>query len=636
MHDTGGSGPLATFFATAIAIAVAAACSADAPGGSPAGGGGRAGGLAHGGAGGTGAGSNVGGQNEGAGGEGAAGTGGGSTSAGGSEPFEIDASMPNNFFDNVTFLFDGPVASQMGVDTSAFEPWRVAVVRGSVHDEDGQPFEDVYVSIKDHPEHGYTQSTSDGVFDLVVNGGGVLTVRFERDGYLPVDRTFSGAMDHSVIVSATDHVMFGVEVTGQQLCVRGSDDLFGWKKACPGEQILSVDDGFYNVTACIVSQFDDDRVTLSLMSRPWALLLVAVAACAKAPEPPSAPKETSSAAASASTSTPDGASEVPPRLRATLHKQAVHDRNFHEHRVLYTWTTKEQLPVLQKNRRLLFRSVSPASGPAMFDQLLTAGDDDDGLLRTEALKYRRFAWPNPWATLLGWEGERYGDVLIRVELRRDAFIGRFDAQGNAEPTTGEQQAADRWRFVDADGKVVSRAQVHAAPERLGAVYHIVQGARGADGTGAFREYVLCNESMIARWEIATDAVTNRIAHDRSMVKQLATYLPTAPGNWEAANLAAWRKSLIDRAWRTPPDAGIRELYGAAVALANDRYVLSPKSMAALSSELEGVVAHSAPLAHDVTVTYGAPLPGALRPAAPPRPPAPRPPCRPTGSFPCHR
>jgi len=83
---------------------------------------------------------------------------------------------------------------------------------------------------------------------------GAVGVRFPaRDYWLH----FSAAMDHSVIVSATDHVLFGVEVTGQQLCVRGSDDLFCWDRACPGEQILSVEDGTYNVTACIVSQFED-------------------------------------------------------------------------------------------------------------------------------------------------------------------------------------------------------------------------------------------------------------------------------------------------------------------------------------------------------------------------------------------
>ncbi len=73
---------------------------------------------------------------------------------------------------------------------------------------------------------------------------------------------FSSTMDHAVIQRASDHVRLGVEVTQGQLCVRGSDDLFSWTTRCPGEQIVSIADGYYALTACVV--LDDMAETVRI------------------------------------------------------------------------------------------------------------------------------------------------------------------------------------------------------------------------------------------------------------------------------------------------------------------------------------------------------------------------------------
>ncbi|MDP8929711.1 MAG: hypothetical protein M3O70_14340 [Actinomycetota bacterium] len=46
----------------------------------------------------------------------------------------------------------------------------------------------VRVTILDHPELGSTKTTSDGAFDVAVNGGGIVTVEYEKDGFLPAQR----------------------------------------------------------------------------------------------------------------------------------------------------------------------------------------------------------------------------------------------------------------------------------------------------------------------------------------------------------------------------------------------------------------------------------------------------------------
>ena len=78
---------------------------------------------------------------------------------------------------------------------------------------------------------------------------GAIALRFPtQDHWLHLSAT----MDQSVIARASDHVRLGVEVWDHQLCVRGGDDLFSWQRACPDEQLITLDNGLYNVTACMV------------------------------------------------------------------------------------------------------------------------------------------------------------------------------------------------------------------------------------------------------------------------------------------------------------------------------------------------------------------------------------------------
>ncbi len=79
---------------------------------------------------------------------------------------------------------------------------------------------------------------------------------------------FSTTMDHSVIARASDHVRLGIQVADQQLCVRGSDDLHGWRRECPNEQLVTVEDGIYDVTACMVPYNGDGPLRIYLHLAP--------------------------------------------------------------------------------------------------------------------------------------------------------------------------------------------------------------------------------------------------------------------------------------------------------------------------------------------------------------------------------
>lgn len=101
-------------------------------------------------------------------------------------PFEPGASP--SFSDAVSFLYTGPNAIQQGVFPGTIDELRAGVVRGRVLDSSGNPLPAVHVTVADHPELGQTLSRLDGRFDLVVNAGGDLTLRYVRSGFISAER----------------------------------------------------------------------------------------------------------------------------------------------------------------------------------------------------------------------------------------------------------------------------------------------------------------------------------------------------------------------------------------------------------------------------------------------------------------
>lgn len=105
----------------------------------------------------------------------------------------LDTTLATDIAASTAFLYSGPVPIQSGVAPGTIEPRRVAVLRGRVLDATGLPLAGVQVSIHSHPEYGQTLSREDGMFDLAVNGGGVLTVSYAKTGLLPVQRKVAPA-----------------------------------------------------------------------------------------------------------------------------------------------------------------------------------------------------------------------------------------------------------------------------------------------------------------------------------------------------------------------------------------------------------------------------------------------------------
>lgn len=106
----------------------------------------------------------------------------------------VAATAATTLADSVAFLYSGSMPVQTGVAPGTIAPRRAAVVRGRVLADDGRPLRGVTVSVIDHPELGRTVTRADGWYDLAVNAGGLLTLRFERPGFLQADRDVQPAL----------------------------------------------------------------------------------------------------------------------------------------------------------------------------------------------------------------------------------------------------------------------------------------------------------------------------------------------------------------------------------------------------------------------------------------------------------
>jgi hypothetical protein len=286
-------------------------------------------------------------------------------------------------------------------------------------------------------------------------------------------------------------------------------------------------------------------------------------------------------------------------------------------KTLYTWTTREQVEALARDRVLLTRTESPVHGPSRFDQVLAeraeGGNAIAQKLRTQAFARARHAWANPWATILGWPDETYGEELIVVELKPEAW------------TLVLTESSSAFQLFDADNHELPAPNALLHPERIGAVFFVNDGpgrgpgstfARGRMDSPAFREYVLCNESMIARWSIGLPAAPV-IAASADLVEKLVTaFHGKAP---PSSSIHDWNRDVATGTWRLrEPPSALVPAYEAAIAFPNELYAPTAERMGVLLARLRGLRLTAPDVSHVPVVP-----PPASSSAHPQPPPVPR-------------
>ncbi len=149
--------------------------------------------------------------------------------------------------DAAAFLYNGPNPVQVGVDPAALTPERVGIVSGRIVDVTGTPLSGAEVSILEDGRLGHTVTSSDGMWDLAVNGGAQLTVDVTKPGYLPSQRTVD--LDWEEWSTIDDIAL--VELDPEQTIVE-------LDPAAPG-------DGFTSHTAAEVGDADGNRTARVLV-----------------------------------------------------------------------------------------------------------------------------------------------------------------------------------------------------------------------------------------------------------------------------------------------------------------------------------------------------------------------------------
>lgn len=244
-------------------------------------------------------------------------------------------------------------------------------------------------------------------------------------------------------------------------------------------------------------------------------------------------------------SAPDG---LVPSLEQRLAKRAVTDDKFAQ-RELYSWTTPDQASALRKTKILLVATAKTRGAPSPYSRLLSrlaAGEGQSAevaklLVEHPGLSKRRYAWPSPFATAVPLGERSYGHVLVRIVLKNDSFLAKLD------PLEDEP-----FSFVDLNNAPVAKSEVLAQPERLAAVFHV---RRKPEGGPKFREYIVCNETMVARWSLGTAHEQAVVGEDAALIADLQSSPlgSTLPKDAALDAASAWGKfvdkqSLLD-AWR---------------------------------------------------------------------------------------
>jgi RHS repeat-associated protein len=133
---------------------------------------------------------------------------------------KIDPTVATTVSAAAEFLYSGSNPIQTGVAPGIIDAKRVAVIRGKVLDKQNNPLPGVTIIVNKHPELGQTLSRSDGMFDMAVNGGGLLTVNYSKTGYLnaqrqlklnPAWQDYQGVDD--VVLIARDAIVTTVDLT---------------------------------------------------------------------------------------------------------------------------------------------------------------------------------------------------------------------------------------------------------------------------------------------------------------------------------------------------------------------------------------------------------------------------------------
>ncbi|KAG1655399.1 Teneurin-m [Nymphon striatum] len=104
-----------------------------------------------------------------------------------------------SFFQKMRFLIEEE-SVQSYAGKKAFNDSRASVIRGQVISESGSGLVGIRVSVANDPKYGFTLTRKTGWFDLMVNGGGAVTLHFSRSPFKPRQQTVNVPWNEIIII----------------------------------------------------------------------------------------------------------------------------------------------------------------------------------------------------------------------------------------------------------------------------------------------------------------------------------------------------------------------------------------------------------------------------------------------------
>jgi hypothetical protein len=186
-------------------------------------------------------------------------------------------------------------------------------------------------------------------------------------------------------------------------------------------------------------------------------------------------------------------------------------------RDLYSWAPTERVAEIARTHEPLTVTVFPDPVPTPYAVLLEDLSVRRGafrgiahtLLHDPSLNRRRYSWPFPYPTAMGFRGTSYGSALIHLALRDDALVLRLDPSDTQV-----------FRLYDREQHEVPLQGFERERSRIAAVYHV---RKKPDVPVAFREYVVCNAGALSHWDIARSDTCAELAAEHSLVQQLTAF-----------------------------------------------------------------------------------------------------------------
>ena len=104
----------------------------------------------------------------------------------------------------------------------SYDEKRISLVTGIVHDKYNTPISGVNVTIKNQPEYGTAVTDGNGSFTIPVEGGGILTLSYQKDGLIPVHRQVH--VPWNDIAVAKSIIMISQDPVATRLTFDGNSD----------------------------------------------------------------------------------------------------------------------------------------------------------------------------------------------------------------------------------------------------------------------------------------------------------------------------------------------------------------------------------------------------------------------------